>query len=215
MLGDRFIPDLSRRVVHVPVRFETDLPSAATQVEEDRHLLASVAAGRQDALARLYERRGAALFSLLSRILGTNSEAEDVLQEAFVLIWRRASTYDSNKSSPWTWMVMLARGLALDRLRSRQRRSQHQAVYEQEVASLELEHVDHSTPLADRELSDRLTHALRHLTDAQREAIELAFYRGWTHDEIARTSGQPLGTVKSNIRRGMIALRKLLKDLYA
>lgn len=215
MLGDRFIPDLSRRVVHVPVRFETDMPSTSTQAEEDRRLLASVADGRQDALARLYERRGAALFSLLNRMLGTSSEAEDVLQEAFVLIWRRASSYDPVKASPWTWMVMLTRGLALDRLRSRQRRSHHQAVYEQEVASLELEHVDHSTPAADREMCDRLSHALRHLTDAQREAIELAFYRGWTHDEIARSSGQPLGTVKSNIRRGMIALRKLLKDIYA
>ncbi len=63
----------------------------------------------------------------------------------------------------------------------------------------------------DRELSDRLTHALRHLTDAQREAIELAFYRGWTHDEIARTSGQPLGTVKSNLHRGLAELREVLE----
>lgn len=211
----RFIPGLNRRIVHVPVSFVSEPPVHGNDAELERRWLAEMAAGRHEALACLYRQRGSALFALLLRMLGSSQEAEELLQDAFVLYWKRASTYEPSRSSPWTWMVMLARGLAVDRIRSRSRRQVHLTAYEQEVASLEVEHVSPSTPLAQRETSDRVTAALRRLPDAQREAIELAFYRGWTHDEIARSSGQPLGTVKSHIRRGMLALRQLLKDFYA
>lgn len=177
--------------------------------------MVDMVAGRHEALACLYQRRGAALHALLIRMLGSAEEAEELLQDAFVLCWRRAAAYDPAKSSPWTWLVMIARGLAVDRLRSRSRRQVHLSAYEQEVASLEVEHVRPHVPAADREVSDQVGAALHRLPDPQREAIELAFYRGWSHEEISRASGQPLGTVKSHIRRGMIALRQWLKDFYA
>lgn len=216
MAGRRFIPELKQGPISLPVSFPSDgTRQAAVEVDLERRLLAESAAGRHEALAALYQRRGPALFALLSRMLGSAHEAEELLQDAFVHIWKRASTYDPAKAAPWTWMVMLTRGLAIDRIRARSRRQLHLTAYEQEVASLEVEHLQPGSPAADREVADRIAKALRHLSDPQREAIELAFFRGWSHDEISRASGQPLGTVKSHIRRGMLALRQLLKDLYA
>jgi RNA polymerase sigma-70 factor (ECF subfamily) len=192
-----------------------DATSPGPDAEQERRLLSEMASGRHESLAALYQRRGAALYSLLLRMVGSADEAEELLQDAFVLFWKRAASYDATKASPWTWMVMLTRGLALDRLRSRARRQVHLTAYEQEVASLEVDHIGPTTPAGEREVSDKVTEALRRLSDPQREAIELAFYRGWSHEEISRASGQPLGTVKSHIRRGMLALRQLLKDFYA
>lgn len=211
----RFIPDLNSRILHVPVSFVTDVPGPEADGELERRWLADMAAGRHEALAALYRHRGAALYALLIKMLGSVEEAEELVQDAFVLFWRRAATYDPAKSSPWTWMVMITRGLALDRLRSRSRRQVHLTAYEQDVASLEVEHLGPSNPAMGREASDRVSEALRQLPDPQREAIELAFFRGWSHDEIARATSQPLGTVKSHIRRGMFALRQLLRDFYA
>ncbi len=213
--GPRFIPDLNRGAIRLPVRFVTDASGTGTDADQERRWLEAMASGRHEALACLYQRRGAALYSLLIRMVGSTDEAEELLQDAFVQFWRRAGTYDPAKASPWTWMVMIARGLAVDRLRSRSRRQVHLTAYEQEVASLEVEHVRPETTLLDREAADRVGEALRRLSDPQREAIELAFYRGWSHEEISRASGQPLGTVKSHIRRGMLALRQMLKDFYA
>lgn len=213
--GPRFIPDLNHGAIRPPVRPVTDASGTGTDADQERRWLEAMATGRHEALACLYERRGAALYSLFLRMLGSTQEAEELLQDAFVQFWRRAGTYEPEKASPWTWMVMIARGMAVDRLRSRARRQVHLTAYEQEVASLEVEHVNPTLSLADRESADRVGAALRRLPDPQREAIELAFYRGWTHEEISRASGQPLGTVKSHIRRGMLALRQLLKDFYA
>lgn len=197
----------------VPGMNDGALPTSDAELE--RRLVQEVASGRQEALATLYQRRGPALYSLLLRMLGNADEAEELLQDAFVHFWRRAGVYDPVKASPWTWMVMLARGLATDRLRSRSRRQFHLSAYEEEVASLEVVHLSPVASADERERSDRVTAALRGLSDPQREAIELAFYRGWTHEDISRASGQPLGTVKSHIRRGMLTLRQLLKDFYA
>lgn len=201
--------------MRLPVHFMNDAPNPGPDAELERRLMKAAAAGQHEALASLYQRRGPALYALLLRMLGKPDEAEELLQDAFVLFWKRASTYDPAKASPWTWMVMLTRGLATDRLRSRSRRQVHLTAYEQEVASLEVDHLSPVTTVGEREMSDRVTAALRGLSDPQREAIELAFYRGWSHEEISRASGQPLGTVKSHIRRGMLALRQLLKDFYA
>ncbi len=215
MAGPRFNPDIKQGPISLPVSFVSEGTGITGDTELERRLIADVAHGRSEALAALYQRRGSSLFALLTRMLGSAQEAEELLQDAFVLIWKRAATYDPAKSSPWTWMVMLTRGLAIDRIRARARRQVHLSAYEQEVAALEVEHLTPGMPAADREVADRIAKALRHLTDPQREAIELAFFRGWSHDEISRASGQPLGTVKSHIRRGMLALRQLLKDLYA
>jgi RNA polymerase sigma-70 factor (ECF subfamily) len=187
-------------------------PDAAA---EDIRLLRGVAAGESASLARLYERRGGALYSLLVRMLANEAEAEELLQDTFVRIWRRAGDFDPARSAPFTWMVMIARGLALSRLRSRGRAATGMAAYEQELASLEVEHVSRGWHTADPELPALCAGALRQLPEPQRRALELAFFRGWTHVQIARATGEPLGTVKARIRRGLLSLRGLLKDFHA
>lgn len=188
-----------------------DLDGAA----DDSRLLAAVRQGDQVSLARLYERRAGALFSMLARMLNNDAEAEECLQDTFVRIWQRAASYDPARSAPFTWMVMIARGLALSRLRARGSDSQARAAYESEVASLEIEHIDPSWHPPEPELSQACTRALRNLPDDQRRALELAFFRGWTHTEIAEATGEPLGTIKARIRRGLLGLRDFLKDFHA
>jgi len=184
---------------------------------EDARLIAQVADGQAGALAELYRRRGGALFRFIQRILGNEPDAEEVLQDAFVAIWRRAGRYDAAKSGPLSWMMMIARGLALDRLRQRSRR----AAGVERLRSSEdsgSTSADPSESAVSRieadEKARRLDTALGGLPEAQRIAIELAFYRGCTQEEIARTTGEPLGTIKARIRRGMLALRLRLQNLH-
>jgi len=187
-----------------------DYPSA--EVREDARLLAAVAAGDQHALAAFYRHRGTLLYSLLVRMLINEAEAQDIMQDTFVQVWRRASEYDPNRSSPLAWIVMIARGLALDRLRARARRAKKMAAYEQEVASLEVE-VNSGLRQSERdELAAVCAAAVHALPEPQGQALQLAFFRGWTHEEIASAVGEPLGTIKARIRRGLLSLRKTLKD---
>lgn len=188
-----------------------DLDGAA----DDARLLGAISQGDHASLNRLYERRAGALFSMLVRMLNNDGEAEESLQDTFVRIWHRAATFDPARSAPFTWMVMIARGLALSRLRARGTALQARSAYESEIASLEIEHIDPSWHPPDSELHTACSQALRGLPDEQRRALELAFFRGWTHAEIAEATGEPLGTVKARIRRGLLGLRDLLKDFHA
>lgn len=183
------------------------------ELQEDTRLLAAIAEGDQPALATLYRRRGDLLYSLIVRMLSDEMEAQEVMQDAFVLIWRKAHQYDAERSSPLSWIVMLARGLALDRLRARSRREAGQAAYEREIASLEVE--VGARPLERDELAAACALALNRLPEPQARPLQLAFLRGWTHEEIAAATGEPLGTIKARIRRGLLALRAGLKDYHA
>jgi RNA polymerase sigma-70 factor (ECF subfamily) len=184
------------------------------QAREDARLLAAIAEGDQHALAALYRHRGSLLYSLLFRMLLNEMEAQETTQDAFLQIWRRAGNYDSDRSSPVAWMVMITRGLAMDRLRARSRRTAGLAAYEQEVASLEVE-VNAGPRQAERdELADACAAALNSLPEPQGRALQLAFFRGWTHEEISKAVGEPLGTVKARIRRGLLALRQVLKEYH-
>ena len=184
---------------------------------EDARLIAEVAGGEAGALAELYRRRGGALFRFIQRILGDGPDAEEVLQDAFVAIWRRAGRYDAAKSSPLGWMILISRGLALDRLRQRTHRmagidrlksSGDPGASTVDTADTGASHLE------TEERSHRLGSALRTLPEPQRRAIELAFYRGCTQEEIARATGEPLGTIKARIRRGMLALRQRLQTRH-
>lgn len=181
----------------------------------DARLVAGIASGDHASLGRLYERRGGALHSMLLRMLNSESEAEDILQDTFVRIWRRAGDFDPARSAPFTWMVMIARGLAMSRLRTRGCAQAGLAAYQQEVASLEVEHISGWQRAENHELPRVCSDALQRLPEAQRRALELAFFRGWTHGQIASGTGEPLGTVKARIRRGLLALRGLLRDFHA
>src|SRR5882672_1021982 len=185
--------------------------SQEPEVREDTRLLAIVAEGDPDALATLYRRRAGLLYSLLVRMLVNEMEAQEVMQDSFVLIWRRAHEYDPSRSSPVAWMIMIARGRAIDQLRARSRRTVNHAAYEREVVSLEVE-INGSRQTERDELAAACASAVNDLPEAQGQALQLAFLRGWTHEEIAGAVGEPLGTIKARIRRGLLSLRKALKD---
>ena len=201
-------------VQHQTTRSDVSGDSLSPEAREDARLLAKVAEGDHNGFAALYRRRSGLIYSLLVRMLVNEMEAQEVMQDAFVQIWRRAHQFDSERSSPIAWMIMISRGLAMDRLRARSRRDVGHAAYEREIASLELE-VKGMHRVEREELADVCASALNRLPDEQGHAVQLAFIRGWTHEEIAHATGEPLGTVKARIRRGLLALRKTLKDYHA
>ena len=186
-----------------------ELPDA--EAREDARLLALVAEGDQQAFALFYRRRSGLIYSLLARMLVHQMETQEVMQDAFVQVWRRAAQFDPERSSPVAWMVMIARGLAVDRLRARSRRMANHTTYEQELVSLEME-INGCHQIERDDMAEACASALNRLPEEQGRALQLAFFRGWTHEEIARATGEPLGTVKARIRRGLLALRKILQN---
>jgi len=185
------------------------------EAREDARLLRAIAEEDQRALALLYRRRSNLIFSFLVRMLGSRTEAQEVLQDTFIRLWRRAKDFDEDRSSATAWLLMFARGLAMDKLRARSRRAATYSAYEREVSSLEFEALTGARQLERDELAEACRAALNRLPEAQGHALQLAFFRGWTHEEIAGVQGEALGTVKARIRRGLLALRKTLKDYYA
>lgn len=173
-----------------------------------------VAAGDDGAFNYLYDTQAGLLFSVIFQVLRDPKEAEDVLQEAFVQIWRRAGKFDVTRGSLSTWAAMIARHKAIDRLRSRSRFS----VAMQAVAlenDLGLGQSRDTTPdqhSLDREECDEVQRAVQGMDRLQREAILLAFFSGLTHVEIAAHLRTPLGTVKARIRRGLVSLRTALLE---
>jgi RNA polymerase sigma-70 factor, ECF subfamily len=204
------LPSANKETLRFPGSGNIDV-SPLTEQSEDLRLLALIARGEQAALKALYERRGGLIYSLLARMLVDEMEAQECMQDVFVLIWRKAAQYDSDRATPLTWMTMLARGRACDRLRARSRRAATHAAYQQELVSLEVETADEN---GRDELSEECAAALNALPDAQSQAVQMAFLRGWTHEEIARAVGEPLGTIKARIRRGLLSLRKAMKGRH-
>ena len=177
----------------------------------DETLLQRAGRGDQVAFGQLYDRFSARLFAFVKRILENEQDARDVLQEGFVYLWDRASAYDPSKSRAFTWSVLIFRNKAIDRIRASRRRLKLQ-----ETVADELLPLDADEDRADRavERSERATivrAALGSLPEAQRKSIEWAFLKGLTQHEVAELFGEPLGTVKTNIRRGLLRLRDLLK----
>jgi RNA polymerase sigma-70 factor (ECF subfamily) len=167
-------------------------------------------AGRQpEALAELYDHYAPLLFALTRRILGNGQDAEEVLQEAFLQAWNQADRYDSARSSVSTWLVLIARSRALDRLR--QRRSRERTAG---AAAVEPRAADASARLDEhvliRERRQRVRAALAGLPGEQKEVLELAFFEGLSQTEIAERTATPLGTVKT---RALLAMKKLRRDL--
>ncbi|MDQ5846034.1 MAG: sigma-70 family RNA polymerase sigma factor [Acidobacteriota bacterium] len=174
----------------------------------DVELLHAVARGDEAALARLYDQYRTILFGLLVRILNSRDEAEDVLQDVFIQLWRRAADFDEQRGRPFTWLVTLARSRAIDRLRqfgSRQRLVDGAAENQPEQVSDALADAARSEQ---KELVDR---ALAELPEDQRHPLMLAYYDGLTQSEIASRLGTPLGTIKTRMRSGMTKLRGLLE----
>jgi RNA polymerase sigma-70 factor (ECF subfamily) len=175
---------------------------------EDDFLMGRVAAGDRDAFARLFDRSAPAVLGLLVRMLGRRSEAEEVLQEVFLQVWRQADRYEPGRSTPRGWIVVLARSRALDHLRSREARQRREA--EISAGDPKEERPQGTEGLEASERQARVSSALALLPPEQRRCIELAFFEGLTQTEIASRLAAPLGTVKSRIHLGMSKLRQVL-----
>jgi RNA polymerase sigma-70 factor (ECF subfamily) len=177
--------------------------------EVDAELARQMSNGDEGAFATFYDRFAPGLFSMIYAILRDQKESEDVLQEAFVQMWKRTATYDASRSSLFTWAVMISRHKAIDRLRSRQRQSRlNEAVASETNAVPAVDRADNALARSDER--ERVRAALAQLSAAQREAIDLAFFAGLTQAQISERLGTPLGTVKARIRRGLLALREVL-----
>lgn len=180
----------------------------------DLSLLQRIAARDTAALAELYDRHSRLLFGLILRVVRDRGEAEDLLQEAFVRVWTRAATYDALVGGPLPWIVRVARNCAIDRLRARRVRATIDAPAI-DIAAVEsavatgIETPESTVLIAERRRT--LSDALAGLPADQRQLVEAAFFEGYTHSELAHRFKLPLGTVKTRIRAGMIAMRKRLE----
>jgi RNA polymerase sigma-70 factor (ECF subfamily) len=184
------------------------LRAEPSQIADD-DLMRAISRGDESALGTLYDRYRLILFGLILRILHDRQEAEDVLQEAFLQVWRRAKDFDPERGRTFTWLVTIARSRALDRLRMISSRSRFVEADEQMVSD---EVIDTAEVLAKSEQGEIVRQALRELPDEQRRALLLAYFEGLTQAEIAERLGDPLGTVKTRMRSGLIKLRELLRD---
>jgi RNA polymerase sigma-70 factor (ECF subfamily) len=192
---------------------DDELPGSSKprSTEDEADLVRRVAEGDQLALARLYDRFSGMLLALARRVLKDESVAEEVLQEVFLQVWRQAARYDRSRSSVSTWLVLITRSRAIDRLRSRQ-------VKERTAAHLQQENpAPHTSPEGPgsvflKERRRRLRREMRALPPEQRQVLELAFYEGMSQSEISASTGIPLGTVKTRTLLAMKKLRNALRD---
>ncbi|MEH6417770.1 sigma-70 family RNA polymerase sigma factor [Pseudomonas sp. CGJS7] len=171
-------------------------------------LLSAVGRGDTAAFERLYRETSARLFGVCLRLLPERAEAEDVLQEVYAIVWRKAGQFDASRASAITWLAMIARNKAIDRLRALPtlKRAPLDAI--EDIADLA------PTPSAQVESADehaRLRQCLDELDARRRSLIRTAFFDGSTYEELAQRTGSPLGSVKSWIRRGLIQLRACLE----
>jgi len=185
---------------------------ATSQDAADREMLAQAAGGDQAAFAKLYDRLSGPLYSLAVRMLSDTNEAQDAIQEVFVQIWRRAAKYDPTQSSVFSWAMLMTRSRIIDRLRARGRRLRVVASSTDDAndaAAADASVAESAADTADRnEEAMRVRTVLDKLPAEQRQAIELAFFSELTHYQIADQLGQPLGTIKARIRRGLLKLRE-------
>ena len=173
----------------------------------DEALVALVARSDESALAELYDRVGGTAYGLAHRILRDEALAEDAVQEAFLALWRTAGSFIPERAKASTWILTLVHRRAVDLVRREQRRRTEsiEGAPEPAVGSAE----EAAWLRLDRE---RVQSALARLPDQQREAIELAYYGGYTQSELAERLGQPLGTIKSRMFSGLTRLRELLDE---
>jgi RNA polymerase sigma-70 factor (ECF subfamily) len=180
--------------------------------KEDAELVRRMSRGDKSACAALYDRFSRPLYSLALRILNDKSEAEDVVQEVFLTLWEKAGAFEADRGSAFGWAVTLTRNRAIDRLRTRRRRSTllSESFVEDLPGGQSAIDPDSADDLMFKEKSVAVRAALASLPPDQLRAVELAYFSGLTQQEIASRLSEPLGTVKARIRRGLIKLRDTL-----
>jgi len=177
--------------------------SSATEQSgrDDGALIASIRAGNQSAMADLYDRYSSIVYAVAMRVLGDTAAAEDVLQEIFMQLWRNPGTFDASRGSLAPWLAVIARNRAVDALRKRRPQSDIEDVTLSVEPDLAVE--------ADRSrVAEKIRCVLKDMPAPQRNALEMAYFEGYSHAEIAQKTGEPLGTIKTRIRAGLMLLRK-------
>ncbi|MCI0349416.1 MAG: sigma-70 family RNA polymerase sigma factor [Acidobacteriales bacterium] len=178
--------------------------SAGSQpATKDSVLVSGIRSGDEHAMAQLYDRYSPVVYSVALRVLGDTGAAEDVLQEVFLQLWRNPVAFDSNRGSLGAWLAVIARNRAIDSLRKRKPETNSEEV----VLSVD---IDLESETERRRVLEKVRGVINALPEDQRKALEMAFFEGLTHTEIAAKTGQPLGTIKTRIRTGLLSLRKAL-----
>jgi RNA polymerase sigma-70 factor, ECF subfamily len=197
-------------------RFSMSQPTAAPPPDDrdliDAELMRRIAMGDRIAFGELYDRFSRPLYSTAVKIVQDTAEAQDIVHDAFVVVWEKAATFEAQRGTAFSWLVTLVRNRAIDRVRSRRRRQELlTASVPADLGYSEGAHTrsadDHAS-LGDDARSVRA--AVATLAPEQKQALELAFFGGLTQEEIAKSLGEPLGTVKARIRRGLLKLRDSL-----
>ncbi len=184
-------------------------PGAAAPPASSERLLALVAKGDRDAFVILYDRVSARLYGLVRRVLRDPAQSEEVAQEVMLEVWRTATRFDAERGSASAWIMTMAHRRAVDRVRS------EQAARDRDDRAGLRDNATGAFDVVAEEVEVRLEHeqvraALGQLTSLQREAVELAYYGGYTYREVAELLDAPLGTVKTRLRDGLIRLRDAL-----
>lgn len=175
--------------------------SVLPTMPQDIELMAGVRAGHEGSLAQLYDRYSGIVYSVALRVLADTAAAEDVLQEVFLQLWRNPEVFDGRRGSMGAWLAVIARNRAIDAVRKRR----PEVELEEVVVPLECSLEDDAER---KRLMERVRGVLGAMPALQRAALEMAFFQGLTHTEIAEKTGEPLGTIKTRIRSGLMALRK-------
>lgn len=191
-----------------------DSMESRSREQELISLVQRIAKSDQSALATLYDTTNRLAYGLILRVLGDASTAEEVLLDVYTQVWRQAANYDTGRGSPLAWITTIARTRAIDRLRSgwqdRQRKEPLDLLNDRETTAANPEQAS-----VNSERQRFVRSALTSLSPEQREVIELAYYGGLSHSEIAAKLNQPLGTVKTRTRLGMIKLREALAPMLS
>jgi RNA polymerase sigma-70 factor, ECF subfamily len=177
------------------------------------HLIQRVANQDRDAFNQLYDRFSSLVFTLAMRMLKVRSDAEDLLQEVFVQVWRQAHSYNVQRGSPEAWIVNIARSRAIDKIRSIRRMERSFVLIDDPAPAASGENVESS--VAESEVRMAMNSALANLPEAQRKVLELAYLDGLTQTEIAERLAEPLGTVKTRMRCGILRLREIVSSRVA
>jgi len=182
------------------------LPSVDAKLgPSDAALVSAIRSGDQAAMAVLYDRFSSIVYSVALRVLGDTGAAEDVLQDVFMQLWRNPASFDSSRGSLGAWLTVIARNRAIDALRRRKPESDVEDVVISVAPDLAGD--------ADRaRAAEKVRGLLGGMPVAQRAALEMAYFEGMTHSEIAAKTGEPLGTIKTRIRAGLAMLRKAFQE---
>lgn len=179
-----------------------DLPDTGVKgALSDGGLVAAIRAGDQSAMAALYDRYSGIVYAVALRVLGDSAAAEDILQEVFLSFWRRSEAFDAHRGNLGPWLTVVTRNRAIDRLRKQRPETDIEGVV------LLTDH-DWAQESDRARLLERVRRTLSGLPAAQKSALEMAYFEGLSHTEIAAKTGEPLGTIKARIRTGLAALRK-------